>query len=220
MDGEYAVRSWTLVVELVLRDSPVCISFKQEVQSIFFIVTDVHWQAFHSYVPIWIFLNRDIAWLFMSWHRREQIKHQLIVDFHIRNSNRDCLLKLRPNLLEHLWNASWNETSVLVILGRSTHCEGLACPCLSIAQNSPIVALDCVGHNVLGTECKNLLLTHVMKNLVELELPTLKLIIDNSSFWILWNCHLHFIWVQVNGHILGSKIRGRSGSNDDLDCLG
>ena len=98
----------------------VALSFKQKVECFFLICANVLGKTLDVDFSLCIILDRDgRPILFMSWNVAQQIKHQLIVNFDIGHSNSDLLVKLRSNLLEHLRNSSWNDTSVLVILGRT-----------------------------------------------------------------------------------------------------
>lgn len=137
----------------------------------------------------------------------------------MRDSYSNSLFELSSHLLKDLWNASWNQTSVLVILSRSAHCERLSSTCLSIAKNSPIITLNSIRNDVFGAVSKNFFLTHIMKNFIEFEFPGLKLIINNTSVLIFWNCDCYLIRVIVYRNVLRSKVWCGSSSNDNFHSL-
>lgn len=159
MDCEYAMRSWTRVIEFMIWDCSIRISFKQKVESIFFICTNIHWESLHSHISIRIFLNWNASRLLMCWDWRKKIKHQLVVYFYVRDSNGYYLLKFWANILEHLRDASWNKSSVLVILWWSTHCKCLTSACLTITHDCSIITFNSVCHDVSRAISKDFLLT-------------------------------------------------------------
>lgn len=55
--------------------------------------------------------------MLVSGDRREQIKHEFIVYFHIRHSDDDFLFKLVSDLFEDSGDGPGDDSSVLVVKG-------------------------------------------------------------------------------------------------------
>ena len=68
------------------------------------------------------------------------VTYLFIVNLSITNTNGDSLVKFRANLMIDLLDGTWNNTSLLVIIGQSQHGESLSRSGLAIAHDSSIVA--------------------------------------------------------------------------------
>jgi hypothetical protein len=122
--------------------SSVSLSLKQIVKSLFFIFDNIKTKTLNVNFTLGIILNRySISTLLISWNITDQIKHQFIVDFKIAHSHSVFLFKLSSYLLEHLGYSSWNDSSVLIVLGASIHGECLTSSCLTIDHYSAIKSL-------------------------------------------------------------------------------
>ena len=154
-----------------------------------------------------IILNRNsISTLFHWRYWREQIKHEFVVDFQIRNLNSKLLIEMVANFLENLSDCSWNDSSVLIVLCAATHSKSLASSSLSIDHNSPIEAWHYTLYNISCTALKDFFLRRIVKNLIELETPLLLLVIDMATWLIFWNLHSYVLnkWKSNTIH-LGSN---------------
>jgi hypothetical protein len=106
-----------------------------------------------------IILNRDlVATLLMSWYLGYQVIHKLIVYLEVANSNSELLFEPRSYLLEYLCDGSWYDSSVLVVLCASTHCERLSSSCLSIDHDCPVEPFNHGLNYITGTLVENFLL--------------------------------------------------------------
>ena len=123
----------------------------------------------------------------MSGNFRNQIEHQLIVDFQVRHSHTVIHFKSCFDFLEDLIDGSWNNSSVLVVLRAATHCESLAWASLPIYKDSAVESFYDRLDNVSGAVVKHLILGSIVKNLVESETPLLLLIVYCTTFFLLWN---------------------------------
>ena len=127
--------------------------------------------------------------MFMSRNFRNQIKHQLIVYFQIRHSHTVIHFKSCFYFLEYLIDGSRNDSSVLVILRASTHSKSLARTSLSIHKDSAIKSLYYRFDNVSGAIIKYFILGSIVMNLIESETPLFLLIVDCTTFFLLWNLY-------------------------------
>ena len=70
------------------------------------------------------------------------LTYLFVVDFDVTDSNSDCLIKLSAYLVIDLLNSSWDNSSLLVVVGKSQHGECLSSAGLSIAHHGPVVSRD------------------------------------------------------------------------------
>lgn len=128
MDGKNTMTPGTGFVKSVLCYGSIIFSFKQHLQSFFFVIGLLLTEAFDNYVTFSVFLNVHLAFIILV----EQIRNSLIVKLKIRDWNLDLVLISRVDLLIKLWQDSWNDSSILVVVLSACHCEGFSCACLSI----------------------------------------------------------------------------------------
>ncbi len=140
--------------------------------------------------------------LFWSWHRWNQVKHQLIVDFEIWNSHRVIIIKTTADLLENLWNGTWNQTTIFVVLHTTAHSKSLTSPGLSIHHHSSIESINYRPNDVSCTAIEDVVLAGIMQDLIKFESPWLLLIVDHTSMLILRNIHIYMLqWVgYIHNH--------------------
>ena len=182
------MRSAWLFIELMCTHSPLSFSFKQQSQSIFFILTNIHRQAFNVNISLWVILNSNLAaWLLVGGNWRQQIKHEFIVDLQIRDSHSNFLFELVTNLLEDCCNRSGNDSSVLIVESGSRHCERLSSSSLSVAEDRPVEAINHRPNYFSRTDLEYLFLARIVQNLIELKLPGLLLIVNETSILVLGN---------------------------------
>ena len=104
----------------------------------------------------------------------------------------------------NLLDGSWDDTSVLVVIGLTQHSEGFTSAGLTVTHHSSVVPSDGTVHNLGGSLVIDIILGGVMQNGVELEFPVVKLIVDST--------HFHLVSVDV-------KILQKYGQNDNLTIL-
>ena len=131
-----------------------------------------------------------IALLLISWHRGYQIEHELIVDFKVRHSDGVLVVEAAANLLEDMRYGSRNQTSVLIVLHASTHRESLSSTSLSIHHNSPVEPVDHRIHDVFRALVEHVLLTRVMKELIEFKTPAFLLVVNHSTCLVLRDANI------------------------------
>jgi len=76
--------------------------------------------------------------------------YHFIVYLNVTDSDSDGLIELISNFLEDLTDGSGYYASVLEVSAGPSHSEGFSCSCLSIAQDSSIVALHHRRHCFTG----------------------------------------------------------------------
>ena len=84
-------------------------------------------------------------------------------------------------LLENLSYRSWDNSSILIVLGTTAHSKGLASSSLAIDHNSTVEALYYALDNISCTTLKDFFLRRVVKNLIELETPLLLLVVNMTA---------------------------------------
>lgn len=94
----------------------------------------------------------------MRRDRGEEIKHHLVVDLDVTHSDSNRLIELGCDLMIHLSDSSWHDTSILVLSAAASHGESLASASLSIAHYSSIVPLNNTGDQLLRACLKHLVL--------------------------------------------------------------
>jgi hypothetical protein len=127
------------------------------------------------------------ATLFMCRCLSNQVKHKLVIDLNIWHSHCNLLIESATNLLEDLSDSSRDQTSILIILSRPRHGKGLSSTSLSIAHHSTVISFNHSLYNISRTIVKHLLLTCIMKYLIEFELPLFLLVVNETSTFILRN---------------------------------
>ena len=192
--------STRLFVQLMSANRSFGFTFKEEVKSFFFVHDLVQGESFHMDLTLGIVLNRDrISTLFSCRDSWKHVKHELVVDLKVWNSNSKFLVKMVSDLLENLGDCSWDDTSVLVILCATAHSESLACSSLTIDHDCSIETLNNTLDNISCAALKNFFLRWVVKNLIELETPLLLLIVDVTASFILWDLYSNILYDWVIG---------------------
>ena len=131
-----------------------------------------------------------IALLLVSWHRGDQIKHELIVYLKVRDAHRVLVVEAATNLLEDMRYGSRNQTSVLIVLHASAHSESLSSTSLSINHDSPVEPVDHRIHDVFRALVEHILLTGVMKELIEFKTPAFLLVVNHATCLVLGDAHI------------------------------
>ena len=142
-----------------------------------------------------IILNRDgITLLFISWNSRNQIEHKFIINLKIRDAYCVFIIKAASNFLENLRNSSRNETSVFIVLHATAHGESFSSSCLTIYHHSSVKSVNYRAHYVSWACIKHVFLAGVMKDLVKFKTPAFLLVVDNTTWFILWNVHINMLY--------------------------
>ena len=72
----------------------------------------------------------------------EQVTNLLVVDFEVGNTDKILLLRVRLDLLEDIFEGAWHDTLLLGIVWHTRDRECLSSTCLSVGEDSTVVALD------------------------------------------------------------------------------
>lgn len=143
----------------------------------------MHGEIFYCYSTSWIILDWQLFCLYSNiFWRSKKINHLkvrnkkllsylFVVDFDVTDSNSYSLIKLSADLMIDLLNSSWNNSSLLVVVGESQHSECLTCSSLSITHHGTIVSRDNTLHNRSCGNIIHIILSSIMKDVVETELP-------------------------------------------------
>ena len=131
-----------------------------------------------------------IPLLLVSWHRRDQIEHELIVNLKVRHADGVLIVKAATNLLEDMRYGSRDQTSVLIVLHTTAHCKGLSSTCLSIHHDCPVEPVDHRIHDVFRALVEHVLLTGVMKELIEFKTPAFLLVVNHATCLVLRDAHI------------------------------
>lgn len=186
MNGVNAVRATGLLVELVATHSSVWVSFKKVVECFFLVGADVHWEPFYMDLALSIVLDWDLtAILLVSWRLTYKVKHQLIIDFNIGDSNGHLLIESAANLLENLSYGPRDKPPVLVILCGPGHGKGFTSTCLPVTHDGSVITISHWLDDVLGAVVEKFLLAWVVQDLVEFEFPLLLLVVYETSVLVL-----------------------------------
>ena len=87
----------------------------------------------------------------------EQVTNLLVVDFEVGNTDKILLLRVRLDLLEDIFEGAWHDTLLLVSVRHTCDRERFSGTCLSVGEDSTVVALNdiladwvrCLGENFL-----------------------------------------------------------------------
>lgn len=80
----------------------------------------------------------------------------------------------------NLLNSSWDNTSLLVVISETKHCECLTSTCLPVAHDSSIVASNYALNDTRSSLVIDIVLSGVMQDGIELEFPVVKLIVHRT----------------------------------------
>ena len=72
----------------------------------------------------------------------EQVTNLLVVDFEVGNTDKILLLRVRLDLLEDIFEGAWHDTLLLWIVRYTRDRERLSGTCLSVGEDSTVVALN------------------------------------------------------------------------------
>ena len=178
MNGEDRMSSWTIFIQFVFSYGFIVLSFEQNLLSIFFIISLSSCQSFHQNISFVIFLDIECISVVLV----EQIDQLLVIEFKIGNWYFDLMLIPWVNFFVKRGKKSRDNTSILIVIGCSSHWKGFACSCLSIAENTSWVSFKSRGEYFFWGKIIDNLLRGIIQNFFELEAPLILLMIDNSSF--------------------------------------
>ena len=94
----------------------------------------------------------------------------------------------------NLLDGSWYQTSLLEVVGQTEHGECLTSSSLPIAQNCTVVSTNDGLDDWNRTYIIDIILSGVMKDVVKLELPVIKGVVDNLIF--LFNMDIKYLQSQ------------------------
>ena len=139
-----------------------------------------------------------ITLLLVSLHRGDQIEHELIVNLKVRDADGVLVVKEATNLLEYMRYGSRDKTSVLIVLHASAHSESLSRTSLSIHHDRPVEPVDHRIHDVFRALVEHILLTGVMKELIEFKTPAFLLVVDHTTCLILRDAQIDVLHSIIN----------------------
>lgn len=123
------------------------LSLEQAVQRVFLRIADGHGGVFYHHAPLRVLLDlQGGGRLLMCGHGGEQVEHHLVVNLHIAHTDGDRLIETRRDLMIHLCDGPRHDATVLVLGAAAGHGKGLACSCLAIAHDGPVVPLHYRGN--------------------------------------------------------------------------
>jgi hypothetical protein len=93
---------------------------------------------------------------------------------------------------------SRDQTSVFIVLHASAHSEGLPSTGLAINHDRPIEPVDHRVHDVFRALVKDVLLTRVMKELVEFKTPAFLLVVNHATRLVLRDAHIDVLHRIIN----------------------
>ena len=170
------------------------LSLEEEVESLLFVGDCLLEEPFDMNFTLGVILDGNSrATRRISGVIRQQIKHLLVVDLEIAYRHSELVVVMRANLFEDLVDGSWNDAPVFEIGRGAIHGESLACSSLAIAHDGPVEPVDHRLDDVLGAELEDVLLRRVVHQLVEFELPSLFLIVDETSACLLRDVHCNVL---------------------------
>ena len=195
VDSVDAVRAGGLFVELMSWNGSVGLSLEEEIQGFFFIFTDIQGESLDMDLPLGIILDANGgAWLLGGGHIRNEVEHELIVDFKVGDTDGVLVVESAPDLLENMSDGSWDETSILVVLHAPTHGKGLSSTSLSVDHDRAVETINNWFYYVSRTGIEYVLLGRVMKKFIEFEAPGLLLVIYETTTLILWDIHVYVLY--------------------------
>ena len=140
VDSIHRVSTAAVLVHLGGSESLALLTFEEEVESLLLVGDGRGGQTLHVDLALGVVLDRDAATI--SWVFREQIVKLLVIDLQVTYGDDDLLLGVRADLLEHLVDSSWDDSSVLEVWSSAIHGESFSCTSLTVAHNGPVKAVD------------------------------------------------------------------------------
>ena len=171
----------------MLPDRPLHLTLEQTVKGFFLGFTDLLSQALDGdsaalvICDLQVLVAGDGACCLVG----QQVSNLLIVDLGVTDPDRNCLVKLVARERVDLGDGAGHEATVLENRRTARHRVGLAGTRLSVAQDCAIVALDDGLNDLARADLVSLILTRIMKNLLEVELPDVRLVIDHAKCLVL-----------------------------------
>lgn len=219
MDGVDGMGPRRMRVQLVGCVCSIYLSLEQLVQSVFFILANMHGHILNRYSTSHIILNWQLLGLDPNvlW-RNQKVDHSLVIDLDVTDSDGDSLIKLAADLVVDLLNSSGNDSSVLIIIGLTKHRESFSSTGLTVAHHSSIVPSNGTIDNVWGSLVINIILCSVMQNGVEFELPVIKLVVHCTEIPLV-TMDIEITCLNVDFEVVGCKLISGSSPDDNLNGL-
>ena len=143
MNRKNGVRTGRSLIQQVVSSGPVGFTLEETVQSLLLILALDHGQALEVNLTFSVVQNAHTgAGLLMWGHVGQHVEQELVVDFNVGDFDNDLSIETAAHLGKDVVDGAGDHTTVLVILGTSSHREGLAGASLTIAHDSAVVAVD------------------------------------------------------------------------------
>ena len=148
MNSEDCVSARRSIVQVMLSNCSVKLTFKQTVKGLIFGVTYVLGQTFNgnttsvivSYLEILVLLSHVSGAVGVS--RGNQIANSLVINFTVTDSDCNSLIKSCLGEGKNLADSSGNDSTVLVLSSRSSHGVGFTSSSLTVAHDCSVESLN------------------------------------------------------------------------------
>ena len=108
-----------------------------------------------------------------------------VVDLNVTDSDGDGLVEFLASLVVQLLDGSWDDASLLEVVGQTKHRVGLATACLPVAHNRAVVALGYALDQLIGGDVVHIILGGIMKNAGEFEFPGVRSVVNDALVLLL-----------------------------------
>mmetsp|Transcript_12063 Transcript_12063/g.29220 ORF Transcript_12063/g.29220 Transcript_12063/m.29220 type:complete len:309 (+) Transcript_12063:2006-2932(+) len=179
VDGEDGVTSARRFVECVLGEGLLGIPLEKDVQSHLLAGSLLHHQLTAYDFPLGPFLHQEVALLVLHRRPRQQIEHQLVVDFDVRQSDADDVLWPGMDFSEGPRDRSRYKPSLGEAVAAANG-EGLTGARLAVGKHRAVVALHDAAYYLVARRAKHGLLRRVHYQLVDLEMPVFGGVVDSA----------------------------------------
>ena len=221
MQGENSVRTGRVSVQIVLSDRPLHFTLKEAVQGFLLSVADLLSEALNGDSTALVIRDLQVLVACNGTCRlvRQQVSNLLIVDLRVTDPDSDRLIKLVAGKGVDLGYRARHQATVLKYSRATRHRVSLAGTRLSVAEDSAIVALDNGLNDLTRADLVGFILARIMKNLLEVELPDVCLIVNHTKCLVLVLLESDCTCVCINLNIFAGKIGCWSRSYHDFDGL-
>ena len=177
MDGKDGVSPRAIFVQLMLSNSFIILPLKQNLLSIFLIISLPPGQPFDEDVSFMVLLDVEGIPVVLI----QQIDQLLVVEFQIGNRYFYLMLISWVNFLVERRKDPGNDSPVFVVVLSPSHRKCLTCSSLTITEDSPWIPLQRRGEDFFRGKVVDNFLWGIVENFLELEAPLVLLMIDDTS---------------------------------------
>ena len=196
MDRENGVRARRCLIQQVVCSRAVGLSLEEAVQRFLLVFALDHRESFHVDFALGVVENRNRrAGLLVGWHRRKHVEEQFVINFEVGHFHGDLGVETAAHFLENVVDGSWNDSTVLVVLGAASHRERLAGASLAVAQDCGVVTVNYAVNCLVACVLEHRFLRGVVKQLVEFKLPVFCLVVDMTAVGVFRDLNLNCLKV-------------------------